>query len=421
MVQQGDTIDSVAQKFNISSDKLMADNGIRINYPLVVGQTLVITHPVQVYTVKEGDTLGGIAEAHKVTVMQLLQNNPQLANRQYIYPGEEIVISFDNNRGSLRIAGFTYPFIREEILRMTLPYLTYLPIFNYRISSAGELIGGDEDIEVIKTAELYDTESTLVVTAFSQMGEIRTEIVLDILSNPQVQEKIIENLLMILKEKGYVGANLSFQLINEANQQLFLDYSTRVYNSLHQEGYSVFLTINPGLAFNGVEVTFEKINYSSFSEVSDGILFLSYDWGTTERPPIQFSIVSTKPLLDYIVAQVPLEKIRIAIPTLGYDWQLPYEQGKTKANALNYDSVMALAVEMNAVIQFDENTLSAYFEYTDINERQHIVWFKDARSIDSAVKILQGYGISGLGIWNIMYYFSQLWLVINTGYQIVKL
>jgi spore germination protein len=295
---------------------------------------------------------------------------------------------------------------------MTLPNLAYLLIFNYRITENGELIGSDEDVKAIQTAILYGTAATLVVTAYSQTGEINIAVEYEVLLNQQLQNKIIENILNIIKTKGYNGVNLAFQFINTTNEQLYLNFLTNVSNSLHPEGYPVFLTINPGLKYNGNEVTFEKINYSNFSNVSDGILFLSYDWGSTERSPIQFSIITTSSLLDYIVAQVPLDKIRIGLPTLGYDWQLPYVEGKTKANALNFDSVLALASQMNAVINYDENSLSAYFEYVDINNDQHIVWFKDARSIDASLKILKSYGIKGVGIWNIMFYFTQMWLVI---------
>jgi spore germination protein len=93
VVQQGDTIESVAQKFGISAEKLVMDNDIKDSNNLVVGQTLVITYPIQVYTVKEGDTLAGIAEAFQVTVLQLLRNNPYLADRQFIFPGETLTIS----------------------------------------------------------------------------------------------------------------------------------------------------------------------------------------------------------------------------------------------------------------------------------------------------------------------------------------
>jgi len=421
VVQQGDTIDSIAQHFGISTAKLIVDNGIIAPNQLVVGQTLVITHPEQVYTVKDGDTLAGIAETFHVTVMQLLRNNPDLSNRQYIYPGETIIISFDNNLGSLLVAGYTYPFIRYDIHKMTLPSLTFQLILNYRITGEGDLIGTDEDITVIQTAQIYGVASNLVVTAFSEIGDINLDVVNSVLSNQQIQDKLIENILNILKLKEYNGVNLAFQFINAANQQLYLNYLTKVSNRLHQEGYYVFLTLNPGLAYNGNEVTFEKINYADFSEVSDGILFLSYDWGSIDRPPLQYSIITTSSLLDYIVSQVPLDKIRIGLPTFGYDWQLPYVPGQSSANALNFDSVLELASQMNAVIKYDEDSLSAFFEYVDISNQQHIVWFKDARSIDSSLKILQSYGIEGIGIWNIMYYFSQMWLVINTQYQIVKI
>ena len=128
MVQQGDTILSIALRFGITAEKLIVDNGIKAPYLLVIGQTLVITYPVQVYNVKEGDTLAGISEAYNVTVLQLLRNNPELVNGQYIYPGETLVISYNNNLGSIWVAGYTYAFIDEQILRKTLPCLTYLLI-----------------------------------------------------------------------------------------------------------------------------------------------------------------------------------------------------------------------------------------------------------------------------------------------------
>lgn len=420
VVQPGDTIESIAQKLYILTEKLVKDNGLDILLPLVVGQTLVITYPAEDYIVREGDTLDSIAETFQVTVMQLLRNNPEIANRHYIYPGESLVIRYNNDKGNTWVVGYTYPFIRNETLRRTLPYLTYLLIFNYRTTSTGELIGRDEDMSVIQTAKLYDTASTLVLTAYSNIGEINLEVEYEVLLNKQFQDRIIEQLLSILRVKGYNGVNLAFQLINEDNQDLYLSFLTNVSSSLHPAGYSVFLTLNPGLTYSENEITFERINYTAFSNVCDGILFLSYDWGFIDRPPMQYSIVTTKSLLDYIVSRVPLEKIRIEIPTLGYHWELPYIPGETKANALNYDSAIALARQMEAVIKYDETSLSAYFEYFDNNGHEHIVWFKDARSIDASLKILQSYGIDGIGIWNIMYYFYQLWLVINTQYQIEK-
>ncbi|RDU22941.1 LysM peptidoglycan-binding domain-containing protein [Anaerosacchariphilus polymeriproducens] len=420
VVKQGDTVFSIAAKFGITVEKLIIENEIKEPYYLVVGQTLVITYPVQVYIVKEGDTLIGIAEAFSVTLLQLLQNNPTISNRQYLYPGEILVIHYNNNLGNVWVAGYTYPFINNITLKKTLPYMTYILIFNYRITGNGEIVGSDKDVEVINTAKVYETATTLVLTTFSQIGEINLEIEYDVLLNQRNQDKIIENLLNIIKSKGYNGVNMSIQFITESNQHLYLNFLTNLSNYLHTVGYKVFLTINPGLEYNVDEIIFKKINYADFSKVSDGILFLQYDWALINKPPVPISIITTSSLLDYIVSQVPLDKIRIGLPTLGYDWQLPYVEGKSEANVLYFDSVLALAIETNSVIKYDETYLAAYFEYIDNNNNQHIVWFNDARSINSSLKILQSYGIDGIGVWNIMKYFAQMWLVINTQYHIVK-
>ncbi len=420
VVQQGDTVDSIAHKYGISPERLITDNGINIPYSLAVGQSLVITRPSTEYTVVDGDTLEGIADTFQVTVMQLLRNNPELADRQYIYPGESLVISYDNTLGNLVLAGYAYPYISDVTLRMTLPYLTYLVVFNYQIAADGDLIGSDQDIAVVETAKAYGVGSTLLVTVFSATGEVDLSLVYELLLNAELQNKVIENMLRIVEEKGYAGVNLSFQFIDKANQQYFLNYLKNVANIMHPAGYSVFLTLNPGISFSGTDLVFEEIDYTAFAEIADGLMFLSYNWGFVEKPPIEYSIVSLRTFLDYIIAQIPLEKIRIALPTIAYDWQLPYIQGQSKANALNYSSAISLAVQTNAVINYDEASLSAYFEYSDLLGNQHIVWLKDARSIDSSIKILQSYGIEGIGIWNIMYYFHQLWLVINTQYQVRK-
>lgn len=420
VVQQGDTIASIAAAFDVPVERLVTDNGITASDALVLGQTLVITYPSQVYTVREGDTLDGIAEAFGVTTLQLLRNNPMLASREYLLPGETIVISYNNNSGSLFIDGYAYSFIDNTLLRMTLPYLTNLPILNYRTTASGSFIGGDQDVPVIQTARLYETTTSFVITAYSDTGTIDTSVIQDLLLNPKLQDTEIESILNILTTKGYDSINLAFQLVNVDNQQYYLDFLSRVTTRLHAEGYPVYLTLNPGLSFNENELTFEAINYSEFSRLSDGILFLAYDWGSIQRPPTPYSIITTSTFLDYIIKQVPIDKIWVELPTLGYDWKLPYVPGISKANALTYNSVMALARERNATIYYNEEILSAYFEYSDLDDIPHIVWFKDARSIDSSLKIIKNYGIKGIGIWNIMCYFYQLWLVVNTQYEIEK-
>ena len=52
---------------------------------------------------------------------------------------------------------------------------------------------------------------------------------------------------------------------------------------------------------------------------------------------------------------------------------------------------------------------------------EHVVWFDDARSIDQKLRLLEEYTLTGGSVWNIMRYFPQLWLVLNSLYTVERL
>ena len=124
VVQPGETLSSIAEIYGISELKLIQDNGLVNRDDLVTGQTIVIVSPEQTYIVQAGDTLFDIASSHNISTMQLLRNNPFLSDRDYIYPGEELVIRY-NTTGTISTMGFSYPFVNKDTLKKNLPYLTY--------------------------------------------------------------------------------------------------------------------------------------------------------------------------------------------------------------------------------------------------------------------------------------------------------
>lgn len=138
VVKQGETISSIAELYGKSAERLALENGLIETERLAVGETLVILYPEIEYTVEEGDTLGNIARKYNVSIMELLRNNPYLSDRQYIYPGEVIVIKYMAERTrKITTNGFAYPFVNIDTLRKTLPFLTYLTVFSYYLYRPG--------------------------------------------------------------------------------------------------------------------------------------------------------------------------------------------------------------------------------------------------------------------------------------------
>ena len=128
-------------------------------------------------------------------------------------------------------------------------------------------------------------------------------------------------------------------------------------------------------------------------------------------------INKVREVLDYAVTEIPNEKIDMGIPNYGYDWALPFQRGITRADSISNPQAVQIAVENNAIIQFDEVAMSPFFEYRK-DGVDHIVWFEDARSIYAKLRLIEEYNFRGAGYWNIMKPFRQNWLLANALFRI---
>lgn len=92
IVEPGDTLESIAQNFNISLDTLLSANELSKGAKIKVGQNLVVL-PVSgvIYVVKSGDTLGEISKVYKSHVSDIVTFN-DLSNEGDIFIGDVLVL-----------------------------------------------------------------------------------------------------------------------------------------------------------------------------------------------------------------------------------------------------------------------------------------------------------------------------------------
>lgn len=420
VVAQGDTIQSIAEEYGVNAERLIADNNIVNPGNLAVGQTILIVYPNQVHTVQEGDTLSGIAESYGVSVMQLLRNNPFLADREFIYPGESIIIDYtDEKAGNITTNGYAYPYIDRDILKKNLPYLTYLSIFNYSATAAGDLNAIDDE-EIVNLAKAYGVAPVMVLSNVTEEGLINREMLHGILASQEVRLNLTENILNVLKTKGYYGLNVDLPYIMAEDRQLFFDFISALTERIRSEGFKVFVTINPNSFEAGTEIPPQPADYSVFAQITDGIILLSYTWGyLTEIPFEAIPLYILELLLEYALIRIPPEKITIGISSIGYIWELPYIQGASRANSISNANAIQLASDVGAEINYNPGNLSSYFYVTDDDEN-YLVYFHDVRGVDTSLDIVAEYGLQGVGIWNVMYYLAQTFLLINARFNIVN-
>lgn len=154
-----------------------------------------------------------------------------------------------------------------------------------------------------------------------------------------------------------------------------------------------------------------------FALLYNSYLIHSYTYG----PPMAVApINNVRSVVEYAVTEIPNEKILMGIPFYGYDWTLPYVKG-SRARSLGTVEAVDIARRYGAEIQFDEEAQTPFFYYTDESmQREHVVWFENARSIEAKLNLITEFNLIGTGIWNIMRYFPEGWLVMNGLYDIYK-
>ncbi len=422
VVKTGETIDQIAETYGKSAESIIRENELANPYKLVVGQAIVIVYPQKIYTIQEGDTLSGIAYTFHVPLMQLLRNNPYLSKREFIYPGETIVISYEEKpMPAISTNGYAFPYIDKSILRKTLPFLTYLSIFCYSVSPEGSLLMID-DMEVIRLAKEYGVAPIMVLSNITENGTESSDLLKNLLSNQVRLDTLVNSLLEVLKEKGYYGINLDVPSIPPEFMEAFYHLVIELTNRFHKENFKVFLTLTPVTFEIETTTNHDIIDYTLIDQQIDGVNLLSYSWGRSDNIPIEiipFYILRFILNLNYKYGR--LEKTTIGITTIGYIWDIPYIEGASNTSSITDTNAILLASEAGSEIYYNKANQISYFYIFRNNENNYLVYFHDARGIDALTKLVPEYGLNGITIWNIMNYFAQLFLLINVQYSIVKI
>ncbi len=421
-VRPGDSVDAIARRYGLSSERIIRENELADPNALVVGQTLVLSQPTAVYTVAAGDTLYGIASRFGVSVNQLWRGNPWLGGKADLSPGQELVISLPApTYGSIDVNAYAYPNIDRSVLQKTLPYLTYLTLFTYGFRPDGSLVE-IEDEELIELARTYGVAPIMMLATLGEDGTFSNELAATLLSDPTLQAQVIENVRRVLAQKRYAGIDVDFEYIPGEYAEEYAQFITNLRTALAPDGYRVFVSLAPKTSPNQRGLLYEGHDYGALGAAADGVLLMTYEWGYTYGPPLPVAPINrVREVVDYALTEIPAAKISMGIPNYGYDWALPYVRGESRARSLSNVAAVDLARQRYAAIEFDETAQSPYFRYfvrEDGEPIEHIVHFEDARSIDAKLRLINEKNLRGGSVWNIMRYFPQLWLVLNNLFRI---
>lgn len=422
VVEPGNTVQSIAQQFGVTVERILIDNELPNPENLVVGQSIVIRKPVRIHTVVSGDTLTSIAAQYNVTIIRIQQNNPWVAAREYLVPGETLVIQYEEEGllGPALVNGYAYTFIDQKVLSKQLPFLSDLSIFTYGFTPEGELVTIEDEPLIDKALE-NQVAPIMMLAPMSADLVFNSQIAHELFANPVAEARLIDNIVANMQEKGYRGLDIDFEFVLPEDKDNFINFIQNVKNRLSPLGLLTMVALAPKTSGEMVGLLYEAHDYPAIGAIADYVLLMTYEWGYTFGPPMATApLNNVRKVLEYGISVIPREKILMGIPNYAYDWPLPFIRGTTQAESISNQEAVWRASYYKSLIEFDELAQCPYFYYTARNGVEHVVWFDDARSMNAKLRLISEYGLRGAGIWQIMNFFPAMTMIINQLYKVDK-
>ena len=407
-VRSGETVYSIAEKYNVSPNLLALNNGITGS--LVVGEDLVILFPEQVHTVQPGESLTEIAKQYNIPLRQLYRNNYYLKGNPAIYPGQTLVIAYrDSGKREILTNGYAYPYVSESVLKTALPYVDYLSPFTYGMTFSGNLIPPD-DARMLYEAYTLGTNGALHLSTLDSTDRFDTALATNIFNNYTARETLLREIAETMYQKGFSLIDVDFEYLNAADAEGYADFVAE----LKSLGYPVIVAAAPKTSREQKGQLYEGHDYALLANAADYLFVMTYEWGYTYGPPLAVApLPNVRRVLEFALTETSADKILMGIPNYGYDFSLPYVAGASRATSIGNRRAVDIARQHGAEIQFDQKAMAPFFNYRDASGTLHEVWFENARSIYAKFMLLNELNLAGAGYWNLMREFPQLWLLQN--------
>lgn len=378
---------------------------------------------MEIHVVKQGDTVDTIAAFYGVSPASVIYDN-QLTYPYALAVGQALLIStspVSEPTFSAYSGGYAYPFIEEMVLQETLPFLSYLFIFSYGFTTEGELVPPTLDDQfMIQWAYRLGARPILTLTPFGPDGMFNNYLITTMVNDEVVKNRLFQNLLAAMNEKGFQGVDVDFEYILSADRVPFANFVADLQNFLTPYGYTVSVALAPKTSDDQPGLLYEGKDYGLLGNAADWVLLMTYEWGYTYGPPMAVAPINKViEVVNYAVTRIDPSKIHLGIPNYGYDWPLPYEKGVTKARTISNTEAVQIAIRAGVPILFDETAMSPYFTYTE-NGIRHEVWFEDVRSLTEKYSLLPSYQLRGISIWQIMKLFRPAFLLFQDMFRIQK-
>jgi spore germination protein len=421
VVNPGESLEQIANRYGVTTDSIIRLNDLDQPDRLVPGQALVIPISGRFYTVQQGDSFYSIANRYGVSLQSLIQINPNVDPTQ-LRVGQVLRIP-QAPKPIIESNAYLQPSTAERdraLVREHAELLTYFSIFQYRVLRTGELVPPN-DAAALEAIRATNARPMMVIANFEE-GNFSPEISRAIFTDTAVRDAMITSIIRTMNDKGFRVLNIDFENLYADDRELYNQFLRVITARLHREGFLVSTALAPKTSATQTGQWYEAHDYRAHGQIVDFVIIMTYEWGWSGGPPMAVApIPQVRAVLDFAVSVIPPSKIMMGAPLYGYDWTLPFVQGREFARSLSPQAAIIQARNVGAVIRYDPVAQAPYYRYHDPQGKEHIVWFEDARSMQAKFNLIKIYGLRGISYWVLGNPFPQNWALLGDNFRIRKI
>jgi spore germination protein YaaH len=355
------------------------------------------------YTVQAGDTLWSIAHKFQVDIEKIKFCNNLIDD--VVYEGQELLIPGLSAKSSKLVSAYSLgrndakelkEYFKEVGSHFDILIFCYLELnldgqIRNNISTDVVEFGQEEQIKIISLIQNYNFERKIIDS---------------FLNNKIAKEKVIEELVEIIKNYELAGFNIDFEYISPTNRSYLNNFIYNLADAIRDLGALVTISVPAKIKEDFSSNWTGAFDYETLGNHVDQMMIMGYDyhWRGGVPGPIA-PIYWLEDVIEYALTKVSKEKIILGLPTYGYDWEVG---SNNLAQALSYTGVKQRLDKYDGEYSWDEDSSTPYFKYQSIGE-EHVVWFEDLTSLEEKLKLVKKYDLGGVVFWRLGLEDKRIW------------
>ena len=142
-----------------------------------------------------------------------------------------------------------------------------------------------------------------------------------VLSNPEIRQRLIDNIYNLVKTKNYAGVNIDFERIREEERDLYSGFLRLLSERLKPEGYYTSVAV-PAKTSDDIP-WLKGYDYGGIGAAVDFVFIMAYDWHEASSQPGPVApIKEVRKTIEYAQNYMRRNKIILGVPRYGYDWTM---------------------------------------------------------------------------------------------------